>query len=111
MAIAIFIGTCDAAEVLDWKQTNNDDNGRYFYLTTADFEKMVGSEVLDEYIVDVIQVGSQHWAGKIVAWKGEGGSDVCGKRISGSAKGQWVAGDKMVLQTCNGKNQLFLNMY
>ena len=123
MPITIFIDTCTAVEVLDSKQTHDDDNGRYFYLTDADFakmvgdevlvetDKMVGDEVLDKYQFDVIQVGSRHWVGRVVAWKGDGGSDVYGERESGSSHGQWAAGDKMILQTCNGETPLFRIIY
>ena len=80
-------------------------------MADADFSKMVGNEVLDEYKLDVIQVGSRHWVGTVVAHKGDGGADARGERESGSAQGQWAAGDKMILQTCNGENQLFKIIY
>ena len=124
MPIAFFIDTCNVVEVLEPKQINDDDNGRYFYLADADFEKMVGDAGLtatdkmvggegglDRYQFDVIQVGSRHWVGRVVAWKGDGGSDVYGERESGSSQGQWAAGDKMILQTCNGENQKFRIIY
>ena len=111
MPLTLFIDICNAVEVLDSNQSNEGDNGIYFYLAGDDFEKMVGDVELDEYRLDVIQVGSRHWVGTVIAWKGEDGADAYGKRESGSSQGQWDAGDKMILQSCNGENQLFRISY
>ena len=77
-------------------------------MAEADFKKMIADENLAdvEYKFDVIQVGSRHWVGRVIVWKEGVGSYVHGIRESGSSPGQWVAGDKMLLQTCNGKYQL-----
>ena len=72
---------------------------------------MVVDEEINVHKVDVIQVGSRHWVGQIVAWKGEGGSDAYGKRESGSLPGQWAAGDKMILQACHGEYKLSRIIY
>ena len=72
---------------------------------------MVGGEDWNDHAFDIIQVGSQHWVGPVVAWKGIGGSDAHGERKSGSAEGQWAAGDKILLQSCNGKYQFIRIIY
>ena len=73
-------------------------------MAEADFEKMISNENFadDKYKFDVIQVGSRHWVGRVVTWKDGVGTYVHGKRESGSSQGQWAAGDKMILKTCNG---------
>merc|ERR1719510_481571 len=47
---------------------------------------------------DVLQEGSQVWSGRVVIWNNFNG--IHGRRVNGTAAGQWATGDTITLQIC-----------
>ena len=77
------------------------DTGKYFYFAEEEFSTMVGYEDWSDKLFEVMQHGSQSWTGQVKVWKHDSGAH--GRRDSGSAAGQWHAGD--TIQYCQGIDQ------
>ena len=81
----------------------NGDTGKYFFFDEDDFTEMVGDDGWDGSTFEIIQTGSQNWAGTVKVWKettANGGAH--GRRDSGADSDQWTADDTIILQSCEG---------
>ena len=92
------------------------DTGKYFNFNEEDFNEMVGNEDWSGETFDVIQKGSQSWAGLVIVWKGNSNHGAHGRRYSGGGSGQWAKGDSIELKSCvdyrdRGNCQDFLSIY
>ena len=70
------------------------DNGLYFYFTTADLDRIVGNKNWDKQPLNIKQSGSQRWNGLVKLFrKNLPNVESFGRRDSGSNYGQWSKGD------------------
>ena len=79
------------------------NNGKYFFCDEALFTAMAGYPNWHNTNIDVIQVraGVEIWTGSIIVWDSTAGNStplsgtgsMHGRRVSGSAAGQWQIGD------------------
>ena len=93
---------CQKVEIAHTDHWRDGNTGQYFYFSEQQFDQLVGKKYWTNEKFDVVQKGSQLWHGKIIVWKGAKISGAHGRRDSGSAVGQWVSGDTIELQTCQG---------
>lgn len=78
-----------------WRDGNT---GQYFYFPEIDFDQLAGKKSWNNEKFDIIQTGSRFWRGMIIVWKDSETGAAHGRRDTGSAAGQWVAGDTIELQ-------------
>ena len=95
---------CREVEVEHVDHWRDGNTGKYFHFSEPDFDQLLGKKHWTNEKFDVVQKGSQLWYGKIIVWKGAKTSGAHGRRDSGSAAGQWVTGDTIELQSCQGKS-------
>ena len=94
---------CKAVDVEHTDHWRDGNTGLYFYFSEKEMDQLVGRKHWSNEKFDVIQKGSQFWYGKVVIWKDSKTSSAHGRRDSGAAKGQWLAGDTIELQDCSGQ--------
>ena len=100
----LFAVYCERVSVLHTNHPNHGDDGEYFFFDANDFAKMVGDTDWNGKEYEVIQRGSKNRTGTIQVWDRttlEEGAFAGGRRVAGSAAGDWVQGDTIQIKACN----------
>ena len=81
------------------------DTGKYFYFSKEEFSKMVGNENWNGKEIEIAQVGSKSWKGKVTVWDVPSGPQ--GRKSNGAANGDWAKSDTITLQGCSKPGNLY----
>ena len=81
------------------------DTGKYFFFSQEEFNKMVGNENWNGKEIEIVQVGSTSWKGKVKVW---GFTTIPhGRKSNGAADGDWATSDTITLQGCSKQGNLY----
>ena len=80
------------------------DNGKYFFFSNEEFDKMVGYKNWHGKKFEIVQEGSHSWRGKVTVWNVATGSH--GRKSYGAANGDWKEGDTITLKYCSEPGKL-----